>query len=399
MTTEEIAGITVFAGLSEADRERLSRAAADITLAAGEYAAYEGGERALFGVLEGRIEAVKLVDGIGRVVGERAPGDIFGEVPITLGTMFPVGFRAAEAVARYAPRPRRLLRRRRRRAGRRQARSASWRAIASAAGAAFRASRAEPSAAAGVRGRAALGSRLHRAAPLPRPQPDHVQVAPARIAPDAAEQWDGPLPADGGLPGAPRRRRQDGRAAAAAPRRRAARPRHRAGGRGVRHGDRRCRPGRPGGGRVRRIGGPAHDRDRARGAGRPGRHLVADRELPRLPLGRLGRRARQPCAAAGPPARRRDPRHPGDHADRRRHPAGAPRRRRRPAGADDHPRLRRHLAPARRSRAATGSPGRASPTARPAARRRASHGLDVQIVGAGNSAGQAALFFSTHARR
>jgi len=58
VTAEEIAGIAVFAELSEADRERISRAAADITLAAGEYAAYEGGERALFGLIEGRIEAV-----------------------------------------------------------------------------------------------------------------------------------------------------------------------------------------------------------------------------------------------------------------------------------------------------------------------------------------------------
>jgi thioredoxin reductase (NADPH) len=30
-------------------------------------------------------------------VGERRPGDVFGEVPIALGTVFPVGFRAAEA--------------------------------------------------------------------------------------------------------------------------------------------------------------------------------------------------------------------------------------------------------------------------------------------------------------
>ena len=47
-------------------------------------------------MLGGRIEAVKLVDGVERVVGEREVGDIFGEVPITLGTVFPVGFRAAE---------------------------------------------------------------------------------------------------------------------------------------------------------------------------------------------------------------------------------------------------------------------------------------------------------------
>jgi thioredoxin reductase (NADPH) len=97
VTAEEIAGVTVFAALGTAEREQLSRAAADITLSPGEFAAHEGDERALFALLEGRIEAVKRVDGIDRVVGERRPGDVFGEVPITLGTVFPVGFRAAEA--------------------------------------------------------------------------------------------------------------------------------------------------------------------------------------------------------------------------------------------------------------------------------------------------------------
>jgi thioredoxin reductase (NADPH) len=97
VTAEEIAGVTIFAALGAAERERLARAAADIGLTAGEYAVHEGGDRALFAVLEGRIEAVKLVDGIERTVGERRPGDVFGEVPLTLGTVFPVGFRAAES--------------------------------------------------------------------------------------------------------------------------------------------------------------------------------------------------------------------------------------------------------------------------------------------------------------
>src|SRR6266545_8334721 len=96
VTAEEIGRVAVFAALSPGERERLIRAAADINLVPGEYAAHEGDERALFAVLEGRIEVIKLVDGIERVVGERSPGDIFGEVPITLGTVFPVGFRAAE---------------------------------------------------------------------------------------------------------------------------------------------------------------------------------------------------------------------------------------------------------------------------------------------------------------
>ena len=96
ITADEVGAIAVFAALSLRDRERLAGVAADISLAPGEYAVHEGGERALFAVLEGRIEPIKLVDGVERVVGVRHPGDIFGEVPIALGTVFPVGFRAAE---------------------------------------------------------------------------------------------------------------------------------------------------------------------------------------------------------------------------------------------------------------------------------------------------------------
>jgi thioredoxin reductase (NADPH) len=96
VTAEDIAHLTIFESLEAGQRERLARAAADLSLAPGEYAAPAGSERALFGLLSGRIEAVQSVDGIERVVGAREPGDIFGEVPITLGTVFPVGFRAAE---------------------------------------------------------------------------------------------------------------------------------------------------------------------------------------------------------------------------------------------------------------------------------------------------------------
>jgi thioredoxin reductase (NADPH) len=95
VTAEEIGQVAIFAGLSLADRERLARVAADLSLLPGDYAAHEGDGRALFAVLEGRIEPVKLVDGVERVLGVRHPGDIFGEVPVTLGTVFPVGFRAA----------------------------------------------------------------------------------------------------------------------------------------------------------------------------------------------------------------------------------------------------------------------------------------------------------------
>src|SRR5919206_3546446 len=96
VTTEEIGRIALFEALDAAQREQLARVAADVSLLPGEYAAHQGGERALFAVLEGRIEPVRHVDGVERVVGVRNPGDVFGEVPLALGTVFPVGFRAAE---------------------------------------------------------------------------------------------------------------------------------------------------------------------------------------------------------------------------------------------------------------------------------------------------------------
>jgi len=48
----------------------------------------EGEEAALFVVLAGCMEVTKLIDGIERTVGKRAPGKIFGEVPLIYGTPF-----------------------------------------------------------------------------------------------------------------------------------------------------------------------------------------------------------------------------------------------------------------------------------------------------------------------
>jgi thioredoxin reductase (NADPH) len=102
ITADEIRSVSIFGDLGPADCERLARTAADIRLQAGDYAIHAGDERALYAVLDGRLETIGVVDGIARVVGGRAAGDLVGEVPIALGTPFPLGFRAAE--------PTRLLR-------------------------------------------------------------------------------------------------------------------------------------------------------------------------------------------------------------------------------------------------------------------------------------------------
>ena len=198
VTADEIAGVGIFADLDPADRERLARASADITLAAGEYAANPGDDRALFALLEGRIVAVKIEDGIETEVGERNPGDVFGEVPITLGTVFPVGFRAAEEsrVMRVEPR--------------------DYHAVASVAPdvalevgrlAAYR-----MSGPGGLQGLAAkpprpraivIGHRWDAACTELRRFLDHNQIVYRWLQPDIpedAEQWWGALPAEGDYP-------------------------------------------------------------------------------------------------------------------------------------------------------------------------------------------------------
>jgi thioredoxin reductase (NADPH) len=88
--------VPLFAKLPAIEVERLAKTAADIRLCAGEYAVHEGEERALFVVLDGKIEVTKRVDGIERTIGARIPGQIFGEVPLALGGPFMGSYRATE---------------------------------------------------------------------------------------------------------------------------------------------------------------------------------------------------------------------------------------------------------------------------------------------------------------
>ena len=85
-TVDDIGAIPVFSALAQAELERLARTSADIQLSPGEFAVHEGGERALFAVLSGKIEVIETYDGFDRRLGWRNPGAIFGEVPIVLGT-------------------------------------------------------------------------------------------------------------------------------------------------------------------------------------------------------------------------------------------------------------------------------------------------------------------------
>jgi thioredoxin reductase (NADPH) len=198
VTADDLGTVPLFAALGEAARERLARVAADITLLPGEYAAHEGEERALFAVLDGRIEPTKLTDGIPKVVGVRNPGDVFGEVPITLGTVFPVGFRAAD--------PSRVMR----------IEAHDYHAISSVepelAKEVGRLARHRMGGASGLQGIAenppppraiVVGHRWDASCTDLRHFLDRNQITFRWVRPDASdaeEQWGGPLPAEGDLP-------------------------------------------------------------------------------------------------------------------------------------------------------------------------------------------------------
>jgi thioredoxin reductase (NADPH) len=96
LTIDDIRAVPLFATLADDELEHLAHTSADLHLCAGEFAVHEGGERALYAVLAGKMEVVKTFDGIERTLGWRLPGTIFGEVPLALSSPFPGGYRAAE---------------------------------------------------------------------------------------------------------------------------------------------------------------------------------------------------------------------------------------------------------------------------------------------------------------
>ena len=394
LTIDDVRAIPLFSTLAAPELERLAQTSADLHLAAGEFAVHEGGtERALFAVLSGKIEVVKLFDGIERTLGWRVPGTIFGEVPIALGTPFYGGYRASE--------PSRVMR----------VESRQYYAIAAAS--------PEISLKVSALARERIGGMQGIAAEPPKPRVTMVghrwdtacgelrrflarnQITFDWMTPDAPElptRWPGARCRGRRLPGAAPGRRDAAQSTGGARRCPASRPANERAPCRIRHHDHRRRAGRSRGGGVRRIRGTAHARGRARGARRPGRDVLAHRELSRIPQRRLGRRARESRAPAGKAARGGDP----GHALGRPHRSG------------DAPGL---------SSMATMSSGRGPSFLPPASTWRrlaidgfdrligkgiyygaarseasATHGLDVHLIGAGNSAGQAALYFANHAR-
>ena len=96
ITVDELATIPLFSALAENELEYVAGAVEDIRLVPGEYVAHEGEGRFLAVVVEGKTELTKLVNGVEQVIGVRLPGELGGEIPMTLGTPLPASMRAIE---------------------------------------------------------------------------------------------------------------------------------------------------------------------------------------------------------------------------------------------------------------------------------------------------------------
>jgi thioredoxin reductase (NADPH) len=96
ITAESLTHIPIFASAHQGDLDTIVSRSADIRVNAGDWLVLEGEAPAFLVVLEGRFEVVKIIAGAERVLGTLATGDFFGEGALLLGSGFLAGLRAAE---------------------------------------------------------------------------------------------------------------------------------------------------------------------------------------------------------------------------------------------------------------------------------------------------------------
>ncbi|MGD0647210.1 MAG: FAD-dependent oxidoreductase [Acidobacteriaceae bacterium] len=81
----ELQAIPIFACLDEAVRQRFAERAADVRLQPGEWLIREGEVPSFFVLLEGKLQLVKDILGRSQELRDYKAGDFFGEIPILLG--------------------------------------------------------------------------------------------------------------------------------------------------------------------------------------------------------------------------------------------------------------------------------------------------------------------------
>ncbi len=94
ITPELLRTVPLLAELNEADLQSVAMIAADIWLQADEWLVHEGEIPAFFVLLSGEIEVTKTVGGVEQFLDHYYPGEFFGEVPLILGSTIIANLRA-----------------------------------------------------------------------------------------------------------------------------------------------------------------------------------------------------------------------------------------------------------------------------------------------------------------
>jgi thioredoxin reductase (NADPH) len=85
ISADELKAIPIFACLDDAERQRFAERAADVRLQENDWLIREGETASFFILLEGKLQLLKDILGRSKELNHYKPGDFFGEVPILLG--------------------------------------------------------------------------------------------------------------------------------------------------------------------------------------------------------------------------------------------------------------------------------------------------------------------------
>ncbi len=94
---DDICEIPLFKMLAPPLRDRLVARAADIQVPAGEWIVHDGDPPFFWALLSGEVESIKLIAGAEQRISSFDPGEYFGEVPLMLGTSALTSLRATRA--------------------------------------------------------------------------------------------------------------------------------------------------------------------------------------------------------------------------------------------------------------------------------------------------------------
>lgn len=94
---EELKAVPIFACLTEVQRERIAQNAADLSVEAGEWLIREGEVPWFFVLLAGSLDVEKEYGGSSRARGSLQPDDFFGETPILIDSLTVASLRAHDA--------------------------------------------------------------------------------------------------------------------------------------------------------------------------------------------------------------------------------------------------------------------------------------------------------------